>query len=318
LPALTSSITNTSLTPVPYSASTPVATPITLSGLLEGSHTISVIGETPSGTWQSTLAPTTYSWTVDLTGPTISLISPDDNDNTVQQTDSFSWTGTDALSGVASYQLTVDNTTGSAITDTSVSLPNLACNQEHTWHVTATDNVGNTTNSATRKFSIPCGAISSSFSAPIITSSSLTPTPSPATSQTISSTSNPTPASGLTTTQITSILSLLASFGADTATMANVQTALGGTTVTNSSQTTTYTFTRNLSLHDTGADVQALQQFLNTHGFLVAASGPGSQSNETTTFGTKTYAALIKYQKSVGLPGTGWFGPMTRRRINGG
>jgi peptidoglycan hydrolase-like protein with peptidoglycan-binding domain len=74
-------------------------------------------------------------------------------------------------------------------------------------------------------------------------------------------------------------------------------------------------FTRNLSLHATGADVKLLQQFLNTHGFVITTSGAGSFGNETTLFGTLTYKALMKYQKSVGLPATGFFGPMTRAYI---
>ena len=65
-----------------------------------------------------------------------------------------------------------------------------------------------------------------------------------------------------------------------------------------------------------GPDVKALQQFLNSHGFPVAFTGPGSAGQETTTFGSATKAALIKFQKANGLPATGWFGPMTRRIIN--
>jgi hypothetical protein len=73
-----------------------------------------------------------------------------------------------------------------------------------------------------------------------------------------------------------------------------------------------YNFTRNLSLHATGADVKSLQQFLNTHGFVIATSGAGSPGKETDLFGSLTYKALMKFQKSVGLPATGFFGPMTR------
>lgn len=70
-------------------------------------------------------------------------------------------------------------------------------------------------------------------------------------------------------------------------------------------------------------DVKALQQYLNAHGFLVAANGPGSPGNETTYFGPATTAALQKFQAHAGLvssgtpsmTGYGRFGPLTRAYI---
>jgi peptidoglycan hydrolase-like protein with peptidoglycan-binding domain len=67
-----------------------------------------------------------------------------------------------------------------------------------------------------------------------------------------------------------------------------------------------YTFTKNLSLHDTGEDVKALQQFLNTKGYNLSVTG---------YFGMTTYYALVAYQKSVGLPQMGWLGPETRAKL---
>jgi peptidoglycan hydrolase-like protein with peptidoglycan-binding domain len=75
------------------------------------------------------------------------------------------------------------------------------------------------------------------------------------------------------------------------------------------------TITHNHQLHDVSADIKLLQEFLNTHGFPVAPSGPGSTGNETTFFGTKTYQALIKFQQSKDLPQTGYLGPMTRAAL---
>lgn len=74
-------------------------------------------------------------------------------------------------------------------------------------------------------------------------------------------------------------------------------------------------FTRNLKMGDQGEDVRELQRFLNALFFTVAAEGPGSPGNETDLFGAKTKAALIKYQFREGLPGTGFFGPMTREAM---
>jgi hypothetical protein len=68
----------------------------------------------------------------------------------------------------------------------------------------------------------------------------------------------------------------------------------------------------NHHIGDKGDDIRSLQKFFNTHGVIVAQSGPGSSGNETSIFGTFTFKALIKYQKSKGLPQTGYLGPLTR------
>ncbi len=86
------------------------------------------------------------------------------------------------------------------------------------------------------------------------------------------------------------------------------------------------TFTRTLKAGDTGADVRELQKFLNSRGYIVAASGPGSKGNESMSFGPATARALIKFQeanvtvilKPYGLTkGTGVFGEATRKVVNG-
>jgi peptidoglycan hydrolase-like protein with peptidoglycan-binding domain len=78
-----------------------------------------------------------------------------------------------------------------------------------------------------------------------------------------------------------------------------------------------YSFTRDLERDMEGADVRALQVFLNTHSFLVAQSGVGSPGNETTFFGPATQAALIRFQKALSItPAAGYFGPKTRAAVN--
>ncbi len=80
-----------------------------------------------------------------------------------------------------------------------------------------------------------------------------------------------------------------------------------------------------LGLGSTGEEVRQLQKYLNTHGFPVALSGPGSLDHESTYFGPKTKAALIKFQEAhaaeILVPagfkrGTGMLGPLTRRYIS--
>jgi hypothetical protein len=80
-----------------------------------------------------------------------------------------------------------------------------------------------------------------------------------------------------------------------------------------------YVFTRNLTIGSKGSDVEALQHYLNTHGFSVVATPTyaGSLGYETQYFGVNTQAALAEFQKSVGIsPAVGYFGPITRAYVN--
>lgn len=87
-----------------------------------------------------------------------------------------------------------------------------------------------------------------------------------------------------------------------------------------------YAWTRSLSNGATGADVMALQQFLNANvATQVAASGPGSAGMETQYYGGLTAAAVSNFQVTyrdeiltpVGLVNpTGYFGPSTMAKAN--
>lgn len=57
------------------------------------------------------------------------------------------------------------------------------------------------------------------------------------------------------------------------------------------------TFTENLQKGDSGPAVLALQQFLNTHGYVIAAVGPNSPGNETGTYDALTYGAVMRFQQ---------------------
>lgn len=142
--------------------------------------------------------------------------------------------------------------------------------------------------------------------------------------------SMPVRAAALTQTQIQSILGLLTSFGADQATLNNVSAALngqpttggttGGTTTGGTTSTGSlcpFTWSRNLQVGSTGADVKALQQFLNMNAATrVAASGAGSPGMESMTFGPATRAAVMKFQTANGISPLGNVGPMTRAKLN--
>ncbi|MBL4644548.1 MAG: peptidoglycan-binding protein [Candidatus Pacebacteria bacterium] len=84
-------------------------------------------------------------------------------------------------------------------------------------------------------------------------------------------------------------------------------------TITATTPTSFYNFTRSLDVGSKGDDVQELQKFLNANGFQVSASGAGSPGGETSFFGPATRAALAKYQAANGIsPAVGYFGPLTR------
>lgn len=72
-----------------------------------------------------------------------------------------------------------------------------------------------------------------------------------------------------------------------------------------------YSFKRNLAIGMKGADVVALQTFLEEKGFLKIPSSVGKGN-----FGGLTKRALILYQQSAGIkPASGFFGPITMKRI---
>ncbi|MFA4999334.1 MAG: peptidoglycan-binding domain-containing protein [Parcubacteria group bacterium] len=116
------------------------------------------------------------------------------------------------------------------------------------------------------------------------------------------------PAFGQTTEELQAqINALLAQISA-------LQAQLGGSTTGGS--TSTYNFTRDLTVGSTGEDVRALQQYLNSKGFTVATSGAGSVGNESTYFGSLTKNALASFQAANGIsPTAGYFGPITRAKI---
>jgi hypothetical protein len=84
-------------------------------------------------------------------------------------------------------------------------------------------------------------------------------------------------------------------------------------------------FTKDLKLGTIDAEVKLLQQFLNTHGFVIAKRGVGSPGKETNIFGPLTKAAVIRFQeayaKEILTPsgfkrGTGMVAAATRAKLN--
>jgi hypothetical protein len=133
-------------------------------------------------------------------------------------------------------------------------------------------------------------------------------------------TATPARAAALTSAQVSSIISLLQSFGADAATIANVQASLtGGTPTTpsgNPNAGSCPALSRSLQQGSTGADVMALQKFLNSKAATqVSVSGAGSPGMESTFFGPATAAAVKKFQTLNNVSAIGIVGPQTRAAI---
>ncbi len=80
------------------SAETALGTPISLSGLNDGTHTVYVIGRDAIGNWQT--SPTTASWLVDTTGPDVKLSMLPDGAVTANLVLNVSGSATDVGSGL--------------------------------------------------------------------------------------------------------------------------------------------------------------------------------------------------------------------------
>jgi len=77
-----------------------------------------------------------------------------------------------------------------------------------------------------------------------------------------------------------------------------------------------YTFSNDLIMGSSGQDVVNLQTWLISNGYDIPAVSSGAASKGY--FGSQTKMALINFQRAVNFPAFGFFGPMTRERLNGG
>jgi len=125
---------------------------------------------------------------------------------------------------------------------------------------------------------------------------------------------SPASAASLTASQVSAIIGLLQSFGADAATIANVNASLTGGAPVATTPAASTTYTRDLTIGSTGADVTALQTFLESKGMLVMPAGVAKGY-----FGALTKSALAAYQAANGIaPAAGYFGPKTRAMVGAG
>ena len=122
-------------------------------------------------------------------------------------------------------------------------------------------------------------------------------------------------ASAQTTTTTTTSSTLSALQAQVQALLAQIAALQGTGTATASGAC--FTFTQDEWQGQSGGQVMWVQEFLNGHGFTVAASGAGSPGNETSYFGGLTKAAVMNFQSSEGItPVSGYWGPLSRAKAN--
>ena len=124
-------------------------------------------------------------------------------------------------------------------------------------------------------------------------------------------------AAAQTTTTTTTTSSTLSALQAQVQALLAQIASLQGTGTATTGSGACFTFTQDESQGSSGGQVMWVQEFLNGHGFTVAASGAGSPGNESTYFGALTKAAVMKFQSTEGItPVSGYWGPLSRAKAN--
>jgi len=109
---------------------------------------------------------------------------------------------------------------------------------------------------------------------------------------------------------IAKVAAAVAGFGLVAMSFAAFVPAQAQTTTTTTTTTSSVTFTRDLTIGSTGADVTALQAWLISKGHTIPAGATGY-------FGMQTRAAVAAFQAANGItPAAGYFGPITRAKVN--
>lgn len=137
---------------------TACTSPQTYSGLADGSHTFAVRAIDRSGNVDAT--PASFSWIVDTTAPAVTITSQPANP-TNSGAASFTFSATDAGTGVASIECKLDDASFAACTSPQ-SYSGLA-KGDHTFTVRATDNAGNVSAGTSYSWTIAAAQTTTSF-----------------------------------------------------------------------------------------------------------------------------------------------------------
>ncbi len=224
--------------------------------------------------------------------PVISSVSASPSQTSAQIT----WTTDETASSSVEYGTTNNfgsNATGtSGSTAHSVSLSNLVCDTVYDYQVTSVDVDSNSNSSSHGTLTtLPCAVAQPS----VVTSASISSGQAYACMDPKATNYDTYPSPDNTACEYAATSSTLSV----------------ATTPEPSSVPVAASFIKNLKKGSVGLDVQRLQEYLGSHGFVVMPKG-----KETTTFGPKTKAELALFQKSAGLAPDGSFGPKTRAYVN--
>ncbi|MFA6445966.1 MAG: peptidoglycan-binding protein, partial [Candidatus Paceibacterota bacterium] len=261
----------------------------------------------------------------DITAPNISAVAS----STTTTTATITWTTNESASSTVNYGATSSygntSTSASFVTSHSITLTGLTASTTYHFQVASSDASGNVATSSDQTFvtaAVDETPTPNTYGTSPIYYTPVTPVVLATTTSTTTNTIVAT--STATTTATTTPPSLpngcLPGYLFNTLTGARCEINSSTPPVLqltpNNKPITYFVFTKDLSFGQIDSDVKLLQKFFNSHGFLVAKTPKvGSPDHETTFFGQATYNALRKFQRSVGLPASGFFGPRTRAVI---
>ncbi len=252
----------------------------------EGLWYVHIIAQNEASTTIFSTNITTYKIRYDGTNPTVAPLTPANNTSILTSQKTFTWGGSDAGSGIASYSLYIDdelNTSGITTTSSTIS-GTLAC-KGHTWYLQAVDNLGNTSTSNTYTFTTSCGGGGTFYG-----SASALP--------------------GYIKPRLQTVTDGKVTYLDIVATSTKATTQIPAVT-----QITFFIFSKPLNRGSLGTDVVALQSFLKKERNIY----PEGVVNGI--FGPATERAIKRFQvkhgiATYGAPGYGLVGPKTRAQLN--
>jgi hypothetical protein len=228
----------------------------------------------------------------------------------------ITWNSNIAADSTVSYGVSASygatSTDATLVTSHSIALSGLTANTLYHFLVTSSENSTSTKSGDETFTTAASNSGGGGGSGTIGVSSGGGDYISPVTTPTTSTVSTGSPSVSTSVASST----LIAELNALEAQLARLQAQVNGSTSGSTTTRFSYGFTRNLFYGITGTDVMQLQLFL-----ISQNKGPAARALQThgvtKNFANLTLAALIEFQKSVGIiPASGYFGPITRAYLS--